>query len=416
MPMIQLLRRDSSVIELEAESISFGFNRIAITYPVAIFATRMGMDLNQSDMEIVIEGVFTDDDVATDGVGAAFHLDLSRGGGISPASTWFDQYSSWSVARADLDGVEITFSSASQINANLGEDITIRLKNGTAASATVATSSIFEVDISGAAHSDAVADLILSAINGASAKVNTVTTDLNDIFTVTQSNGQQRTLSGTQQTILPHSSASTFNGEIITLTNKTVGTSGNSTVNISKDNAGQEWDKQFVVTNMSGGENSVIMTKEDKVQDVLNLANMSAGGALISPQILTGSVIDLPNSVASFDTSRFLSIEDSPVVAKYIVGIRVPYESLASSTTGARVLRQFLIPAGPGANYPAEDNTYDYDPTVTIDNKTIRPNPFLEQGVAIPAIIKGFTPSYNAGEGHWTYTLTMIPIEQLVGL
>lgn len=409
MPMIQLLRRDSSVIELEAESISFGFNRLALTYPVPIFATRMGMDLNQSDMEIVIEGVFTDDDVATDGVGAAFHLDLSRGGGISPASTWFNQYSNWSVARADLDGVEITFSSASQINANLGEDITIRLKNGTAASATVATNSVFEINISGAASSDAVADLILSAINGASAKVNTVTTDLNDIFTVTQSSGQQTNLSASQQ-------SSTFDGEMITLTNKTVGISGNSTVNISKDNAGQEWAKQFIVTNMSGGKESLIMTKEDKVQDVLNLANMSAGGALISPQILTGSVIDLPNSVASFDTSRFLSIEDSSVVAKYIVGVRVPYESLASSTTGARVLRQFLIPAGPGTNYPAEGNTYDYDPTVTVDNKTIRPNPFLEQGVAIPAIIKGFTPSYNAGEGHWTYTLTMSPIEQLVGL
>lgn len=409
MPMIQLLRRDSSVIELEAESISFGFNRLALTYPVPIFATRVGMDLNQSDMEIVIEGVFTDDDVATDGVGAAFHLDLSRGGGISPASTWFNQYSNWSVARADLDGVEITFSSASQINANLGEDITIRLKNGTAASATVATNSVFEINISGAASSDAVADLILSAINGASAKVNTVTTDLNDIFTVTQSSGQQTNLSASQQ-------SSTFDGEMITLTNKTVGISGNSTVNISKDNAGQEWAKQFIVTNMSGGKESLIMTKEDKVQDVLNLANMSAGGALISPQILTGSIIDLPNSVASFDTSRFLSIEDSPVIAKYIVGVRVPYESLASSTTGARVLRQFLIPAGPGTNYPAEENTYDYDPTVTVDNKTIRPNPFLEQGVAIPAIIKGFTPSYNAGEGHWTYTLTMSPIEQLVGL
>tara|TARA_R100001463_G_scaffold20854_4_gene50640 strand:- start:3465 stop:4694 length:1230 start_codon:yes stop_codon:yes gene_type:complete len=409
MPMIQLLRRDSSVIELEAESISFGFNRVTLTYPVAIFATRMGMDLNQSDMDIVIEGIFSDDDTVTPGVGAAFHLDLSRGGGISPASTWFNQYSSWSVARADLDGVEITFSSASQINANLGEDITIRLKNGTAASATVATNSVFEINISGAASSDAVADLILSAINGASAKVNTVTTDLNDIFTVTQSSGQQTNLSASQQ-------SSTFDGEMITLINKTVGISGNSTVNVSKDNAGQEWAKQFIVTNMSGGKESLIMTKEDKVQDVLNLANMSAGGALISPQILTGSVIDLPNSVASFDTSRFLSIEDSSVVAKYIVGIRVPYESLASSTTGARVLRQFLIPAGPGTNYPAEGNTYDYDPTVTVDNKTIRPNPFLEQGVAIPAIIKGFTPSYNAGEGHWTYTLTMSPIEQLVGL
>jgi len=409
MPMIQLLRRDSSVMELEAETISFGLNRMVTKYPVPIFATRMGMDLNQTEIDIVIEGVFTDDDFATSGVGASFHLDISRSGGISPASTWFNQYSSWALARADLDGVEITFSSASQVNANLGEDITIRLKNGSAASATVATNSVFEINVSGAASSDAVADLILSAINGASAKVNTVTTDLNDIFTVTQSSGQQTTLSASQQ-------SSTFDGEMITLTNKTIGKSGNTIVRISKDNAGQEWDKQFIVTNVNGGQGSTIMTKEDKVQEVLNMANMSAGGALISPQLLSSSFIDLPNSIASLDISRFLSIEESPAISKYIVGLRVPYESLASSTTGTRILRQFLIPAGAGTDYSAESNTYDYDPTLTIDNQTVRPNPFLEQGVAIPVVLLGFTPAYNAGEGHWQYTLTLAPVEQLIGL
>lgn len=75
-----------------------------------------------------------------------------------------------------------------------------------------------------------------------------------------------------------------------------------------------------------------------------------------------------------------------------------------------------MIPAGAGTDYSAESNTYDYDPTLTIDNQTVRPNPFLEQGVAIPVVLLGFTPAYNAGEGHWQYTLTLAPVEQLIGL
>ena len=146
------------------------------------------------------------------------------------------------------------------------------------------------------------------------------------------------------------------------------------------------------------------------------MANMSAGGALISPQVLTGSVIDLPDSVSSLDTSRFLRIDEAAVVKKYVVGIRIPYESLASSTTGNKVLRQFLLPAGPGTDYAAVLNDNTYDPTVEVDNQTVRPNPFLEQGVAIPAIITSFNPAYEAGDGFWTYDLTMKAVEQLVGL
>ena len=40
---------------------------------------------------------------------------------------------------------------------------------------------------------------------------------------------------------------------------------------------------------------------EDKVQDLLNLSNMSAGGALVSPNAIAGSVIDIPDGVSSVD-------------------------------------------------------------------------------------------------------------------
>ena len=154
----------------------------------------------------------------------------------------------------------------------------------------------------------------------------------------------------------------------------------------------------------------------DKVQNILNLANMSVGGALVSPQVLAGSVLDLPSSVSSLDASRFLRIDEAATVEKYVIGVRIPYESFASSTDGNRVLRQFLLPAGPGTDYPADQNDGVYDPTIEVDNQTVRPNPFLEQGVAIPAIILSFNPQYSAGDGFWSYELRMKAVEQLVGL
>ena len=154
----------------------------------------------------------------------------------------------------------------------------------------------------------------------------------------------------------------------------------------------------------------------DKVQQILNLANASAGGALISPNVMTGEVLDLPSSVASFDASRFLNIEDAATVKKYIVGVRIPYDSIASSSVGQRVLRQYIVPAGPGTDYAPEKNTQSYDPTVSVNNQIIRPNPYLEQGVAIPCVVNTWNPSYNAGDGYWSYDLTLSVVEQLVGI
>ena len=324
-------------------------------------------------------------------------------------AAWYELYSSWNAVKLDLDGVEINFKSIGQINAGLGEDITIQLKNGSGSS-TVVTNSIIVVNISSTTHSDSLADTIVSALGSAQVKVNTVTTNFSTIFTTSQSSGQFETLSQDQQ------GGSGFNGEKITIANKTFGSAGDHTVVVSKDNVGSDWTNQFWVTNAIGGIAAQQMTMEDKVQDLLNLANMSAGGALINPNVMAGSVIDIPDGIASFDASRFLRVDDMKTVRKYIVGLRVPYESLASSTTGNRVLRQYLIPAGIGTDYSALENTREFDPTTVVNNETIRPNPYLEQGIAIPVVLQMFKPSYNAGDGYWEYELNFAAVEQLVGI
>ena len=409
MPRIQLIKRDSSVIELDANNIQFDLTRNVTAFALPIFNTRAAIDLNQTNISIILEGIITDDLDSVPGVGSSFTIDTSLNGSQTLNAAWYELFSTWSAVKTELDGVEIKFKSIGQINANLGEDITIQLKNGSGSS-TVATNSIIVVDISSTTDSDSLSDTIATALGSASVKVDTVTTGFSSIFTTTQSSGQLETLSQDLQ------SGSGFNGEKITIKNVTAGSAGDHTVTVQKDNAGADWTKQFLVTNAVGGQAAVQMTMEDKVQDLLNLSNMSAGGGLVSPNALAGSVVNIPDGVASLDASRFLRVDEAKAVKKYVVGIRVPYESLAASTTGNRVLRQYLIPSGIGTDYPAATNTTEFDPTNVVNNQTIRPNPFLEQGVAIPAILTMFNPNYDAGDGYWSYSMTLTAVEQLVGI
>ena len=208
---------------------------------------------------------------------------------------------------------------------------------------------------------------------------------------------------------------------MLTIKNVSTGIKGNQNVVVQSDSSvsgsGQHWSNPFYVSNFTGGVASAKMTKGDKLQDLINMiSNPSPGGALISPQVLTGSLIDLPDSIASLDTAQFLRISESKAVQKYIVGIRIPYDSFISSETGQKVLRQFLIPAGPGTDFSAESNTGQFDPVEMVNGESVRPNPFLQQGVAIPAVITSFDPSFTAGDSVWQYDISLAAVEQLVGL
>ena len=412
MPRIQVIRRDSSVIELDASDISFDYTRAAISHAMPVIATRIGLDLNQTEVGIAVEGILRDDTTATGGAGASMTWDLSMNGSQNMFATWSQLDTSWANVRTNSLGAQITFQSTGQINAGLGEDITVKLYDGSggASSNVNATNSIIYVRTDQATSSDDLADKIVTALNAATVKVDGSNATIQSIFTITQSAGQQQSVSQADQ------SGSGFDGEQITIKNTVLGSAGNHSVVVSKNTAGQTWDTQFSVTNMTGGTSAKKMSMGDKVQDLLNMANMSVGGALASPSLAVGSVLSIPDSVSSVDASSLIRVGDMKTVKKYIVGLRVPYESLVTDTTGSQVLRQFLIPAGIGTDYSAESNTYDYDPSSTVNNEVTRPNPYLEQGVAIPVVLKAFNPSYSAGDGFWTYKMSFDAVEQLVGL
>ena len=412
MPKIQLIRRDSSVIELDASTISFGFNRAVAVQAIPVIAVRAGIDMNSTSVAIRIDGILTDDEEANGGSGASMTLDLSMGvSQSSPTITFRNFFTSWASLLTHTYGAQFTFKSAGQMDAGLGEDITIRFTNGTVSN-TVAVKSVINVRIDNTSNTKGISDAINTALSNASVKLNTSTVTFPSLFTVTRSAGQQQTLSTAIQ-------GSSMTLEKIEIKNINVGESGNISVTKSKNlnDSSSQWERQFMISNMTNGSASSKMTKGDKMQDLMNIImNSSAGGALINPQVLAGGLIDLPDSISSIDTSKFLKISESKVVQKYIVGVRIPYESLASSPTGSRILRQFILPSGPGTDFPAVSNTTEYDPTEIVNGEVVRPNPFFRQGVAIPAVLTSFEPSYEAGDSVWTYSLALAAVEQMVGV
>ena len=420
MPKIQLIRRDTSVIELEAEEIAFSFQRMVAVHALPVLATRAALDLNQTNIIIKVSGILMDDTSGSTGVGSSMMIDLSLSGGSSLGSTWFGSLSTktWSYAKSQLYGKEVVLSTAGQLAAGLNENITIRLTNGVVVN-TIANKSVINVNIASTTNTETVTTAIKQALDAASIHVNTLSVLFTTEMSVLQSLGQAGAISYQAQN--PGTAGNYSTGEKITLSNTKTGAHGNHTVikqsDSSTSGAGQTWENPFIISNLTGGVAPLKMTKGDKLQDLMNMiANPSPGGALISPQVLTGGLIDLPDSIASVDTAQFLRISESKAVQKYIIGIRIPYESVISDPNGQQVLRQFLIPAGPGTDYSAESNTSAYDPIDLVNGEKIRPNPFLQQGVAIPAIVTSFDPSFTAGDSVWNYDLSMAAVEQLVGL
>ena len=85
-------------------------------------------------------------------------------------------------------------------------------------------------------------------------------------------------------------------------------------------------------------------SKGDKLQDLIDMTvNVSAGGGFFSPQSFTGDLIELPDALSSFDLSKLLRIDGAESVRKYIVGMRIPYESMITATGADEVIRQFII-------------------------------------------------------------------------
>lgn len=419
MPKVQLIRRDGKIIELEATSVFFDVLRGVKVWPIPIAGVRAAFDLNENRFSIGIKGILTDDDSASGSTGATAVLDLSRPTGLY--DSWFKQQqaqgnSTMANIVSALHGKEFVFKSAGQVSADLGENITLRFYSSSVPSATVATKSIIPVNISSSiTDTEDIANAIVTALNAASVKVNTATTAITSIFTITQSAGDKSN-SHTHQGL-----STALTQEKITITNIVKSGDGNTPItkqgNLTVSGNGDWSHSFFSSTSFVNGVSGVRMTRGDKVQDLLNMTvNASAGGGLVNPQSFAGNMIELPDSLSSFDVGNLLRIDQADSVKKYIVGLRIPYESLVSTNGNFNELRQFVIPTGAGTDISAEKNTSAFDPVENISGEIVRPNPYLRQGIAISGVVQKFSTGYEAGDSVWTYDIEFAAAEQLLGI
>tara|TARA_R110000824_G_scaffold3689_7_gene17474 strand:+ start:7686 stop:8930 length:1245 start_codon:yes stop_codon:yes gene_type:complete len=414
MPKVQLIRRDGEIIELNATSVGFSVQRGVAIWAPPIVGVRMGLDLNNNLLTVAINGVIVDDENTSGSSSAVAELDLSRPTGLF--DSWFKQQQAQgnttiaSIVTA-LHGKEITFRTASQVAAGAGEDTTLRFYSSSVPAATVATNSIIPVNISGTInHTGDIAIALNSALSGASVKVATVTTAISTLLTITQGAGIKIN-SGA------HQSVGTLSNEKLTITNITKSANGNGVTTKQGDlaiSASQDWTASFHTTNFTGGVTGSKKSKGDKIQDLINMTvNASAGGGMLSPQSFTGDLIEMPDSLANFDIAKLLMIEESDSVKKYIVGLRIPYESMVTATgANTEEMRQFVLPSGPGTDFSSEKNLQAFDPLESGE----RPNPFFRQGVALAGVVQTFEPSYEAGDSVWTFSLGFSCCEQLLGI
>jgi hypothetical protein len=417
MPMVQLIRRDGQIIELEAERIGFSIVRSVNVWAVPVFGVRAAYDTNANMLSVTVTGVLTDDTQISGANGAVAQIDLSRA--TTVANSWFaqqDAIGNTTIAQvvSALHGKEIIFSSCGQKTAGLGENIKLRFYTSGVPAATVATKSIIPVDLTGTInHTGDIAVAIKAAFDAASVKVNAATTAISSIFSSALSAGAA-TLSGTDQGV------GSLTNEKLTLTNLITGSNGNNRTTVSGAigiSSTQDFTSPFFVSNFTSGVTGSRKSKGDKVQDLINMTiNASAGGGMLSPQSFTGDLIEMPDSLSNFDVSKLLRIDQSASVSKYICGIRIPYESIITASGVTEEVRQFIVPSGPGTDYPAETNVEPFDPVDVIGGETVRPNPFFRQGIAIPGVVQSFEPAFTAGDSVWTYTLGFNAAEQLIGI
>jgi hypothetical protein len=149
-----------------------------------------------------------------------------------------------------------------------------------------------------------------------------------------------------------------------------------------------------------GGTISARRSAGDKVQDLYAaVANNNVAGAI-------GGLFD-NSSVGglSFDMTELLG-RGEKFVSTYIIGIKVPYESMKQSTGGERVLRNFILLTGAGRRGDADANTEPFSTKFDWQNKK----------TGIMGTLISFSAEQQGGQKYFDFTATFQPLDFIVGI
>ena len=386
-------------MELQALSIALSVERKVGGMPLPLMGgKRLGIDLNMVNSTIVIEGIFTDDDVNrrnTAATGATAQIDFA-------------------VNHADINSVGNFTQVPNSIFANLARGaakLTLQEKDGSAKEI------IFSYNNSADYSSIGTSNVVTGGGN------TVVNIKSDDSFTPANMAASVATALGPSHlnsTISVAVSTSEFvpsaGSSKLTFTQTTTGKMTGSNLFFSNTSTYNPYHLPF--TGGSSASTSKPKSAGDKVQDLYGiLHNTDRGtaalivGALIGAAATVatgGAALAVGGAALAGGAAGGLLGLDGMFSGDYPIGLQIPYNSMIQAEDGRKYdIRNFLVPTGlfRGVNDKVSDGN---DKSANVEFST------SDEMTGIQGTIQKFDVGYNAGEQHYTYQMVFAPIDMII--
>jgi len=383
-------------MELQALSIALSVERKVGGMPLPLMGgKRLGIDLNMVNSTIVIEGIFTDDDVNrrnTAATGATAQIDFA-------------------VNHADINSVGNFTQVPNSIFANLAKGaakLTLQEKDGSAKEI------IFSYNNSANYSSIGTSNVVTGGGN------TVVNIKSDDSFTPADMAASVATALGPSHlnsSISVAVSTSEFvpaaGSSKLTFTQTTTGKmTGSDNLFFSNTSTYNPYHIPF--TGGSSASTSKPKSAGDKVQDLYGILHNTDRGtaALIVAGIAGAAVTALTGGAAlaagAVAGGALIGSLDGMFSGDYPIGLQIPYNSMIQAEDGRKYdVRNFLVPTGlfRGVNDKVSDGN---DKSANVEFST------SDEMTGIQGTIQKFDVGYNAGEQHYTYQMVFAPIDMII--
>ena len=363
---------------------------------------RFGMDLNMVNSTIVIEGIFTDDDV--------------NRRVVSPraASAVID----FAVRQGDSETIG-HFTQVDNQNFTQIEDATFTgIAESTVYTVFYATNDLSTT--SGSYDTPGVTNVLTDI--SVTPNVTTIYLHPTNYLTPSQMATSLATALGSSHLNAPFSSSITTSEFVpaagsskITLTQTATGSAPVDSV-VFTSNTGSTYNPHYrsFFGGSAGTATENAKSGGDKAQDLYGilhntdrgLAAIVMGIAMVAATVSTGGAA-LAVGIAAGGATALTSLK-TVFNGDYPIGIQIPYNSMITAENGEKyALRNFLIPTGiTKGTMEKVSNENDYNANREFSTR--------DDTTGIQGTVQKLDIGYNAGEQHYTYQMVFAPIDQII--
>jgi len=383
-------------MELQALSIALSVERKVGGMPIPLFGgSRIGIDLNMVNSTIVIEGIFTDDDVNR------------RSSSATAATSVID----FAVNQAETTSVGKFVQIANSVFFNNLEKLELKEKQSADSSVTTTETIHFVPDNSKNFSNPGVSNVVTDTNSPSGTKVYThssSTTPAHIAASVVTALGASHLNSTITGSVSTSEFAPAAGSSKLTLTQ---GVNGAMLVNdsvkwfVDADNYAP-YHRPF-----SGGSSATDLNNKsagDKVQDLYGiLHNTDRGTAALVAGLAVGVATGGVGLAAGIVAGGVLAF-DGLFNGDYPIGLQIPYNSMITADGGKKYsVRNFMIQTGLFVDTNekiASGNTK----SANVDFST------TDETTGIQGTIQKFDVGYNAGEQHYTFQMVFAPIDMII--